>query len=134
MTSGATTGERGQRITQQTNSHLETCRPCRELDELWNQLIGAPETNTDRPAPEPNWKEAPEPGTAAGPSGRGWKGRPLPPENTCPECGKWKKPQYDTCFACSGMTLCNECGVNYHSQEYEVCYQCSQDMWDDEDW
>ena len=108
------------------NPHLESCRTCRELDELWNQLFGEKAPAPRIPVQEPEWKRAPAHGTAARPPGVNKRGRALAPQNTCPGCGHWKNAKYETCFGCSGMTLCASCGVNYHSEEYDECYQCHQ--------
>lgn len=121
------------------NAHLEACPPCRELDRLWDQLFGDPSPEKPQAA-EPEWKTAAEQsrggrtGVAGRPGGRAGWGRPLAPENTCPECGKWKNAKYATCFGCSGMVLCEECGERYHSEEYDVCYECAGSPGGWEEW
>ena len=100
------------------------------MDELWEKIFGeekeAPgfQPRTD---PESEWKKPEQPinvmGNPSPPARRGRHGPP-PPENSCPGCGGWKKAQYPTCFKCSGLVLCEECGENHHSEEYETCYEC----------
>ena len=107
--------------------HLETCQPCRELEELWQDIFG---TSEEEPArdPTPDWKEPETTGPMLGePAGRRPRGRggAPPPENTCPECGKWKQARYDTCFDCSGMVRCGTCRERYHREEYDECYHCA---------
>jgi hypothetical protein len=50
------------------------------------------------------------------------------PENTCPDCGQWKKEEYDQCYNCSHAIAEDEgrvcvCG-NRKQPEYDVCYEC----------
>ncbi len=50
------------------------------------------------------------------------------PENTCAECGQWKKEEYEKCYNCkqaedddAGFTCA--CG-EWKRPEYDVCYEC----------
>lgn len=52
------------------------------------------------------------------------------PENTCPDCGEWKKEQYELCYECSRNQADNqgricECG-NFKNPEYDTCFECHQ--------
>ena len=108
----------------ETAEHLAACRTCRELDELCQELFGQPEAMPPPQGKIENWKK-PEEEPATGEGSKGKKSpRPLPPANTCPGCRGWKQEKYDTCFKCSGMVLCESCGENYHSEEYDECYTC----------
>ena len=50
-------------------------------------------------------------------------------ENTCPECGEFKREDYELCYTChqyileESGNLC-DCG-NYKSEEYKTCYECN---------
>ncbi len=42
-------------------------------------------------------------------------------------CGRNKKPEYDTCFACSPIDLCPFCKTRYYNAEtHSACKQCNQ--------
>ena len=114
-----------------SRDQLEVCAACRELDQLWNELLGddpLPSGSRDSPTADPSgWKEARGIGPILGEratSGKGSRKGPPPPNNCCPDCGRWKKAEYETCFACSGMVLCEDCGENYHHEEYDCCWEC----------
>ena len=47
--------------------------------------------------------------------------------STC-TCGKPKKPQYPTCYACSEVDKC-ECG-KYKKKAYPTCYECRKVAYD----
>lgn len=117
--------------TDEMAEHLAVCRTCRELDDLYQELFGQPEASPLPQGSMENWKTAEEERTT-GEKSKGKKGpRALPQANTCPACGGWKKAQYPTCFKCSGMMLCESCGENYHSEEYDECYDCHvEDEWE----
>lgn len=97
-------------------------------DRLFHQMFGA-EPTIDAPPRlteeerMANWKPAPPPKTG----GKGQKtpaalpGEPHP--NFC-DCGKWKSHKYDTCMECAGIVLCESCEQNYHSDQYQTCYDC----------
>ena len=116
-------------MTTSQDEHLKTCKTCRKLDELWERIFGEKEAHPFQPRtdPELEWKKPEQPINVMGkppPPARRGRGGPPPPANTCPGCGGWKKAQYPTCFKCSGLVLCEECEENYHSEEYETCYEC----------
>ena len=134
------------------HSHLDACAACRELDALWNELLG-PTTPRGEPdeavtvstedlaagvgAEAAGAQEAAGNGTLLGKRAdtpRQGRGGELPEANRCRECGRWKRPQYETCFDCSGMALCSNCGQNYHDSQYEVCYSCGQSRWEEGEW
>lgn len=52
-------------------------------------------------------------------------------ENTCPECGEFKREEYEFCYNCKmrkaaeNDELC-ECG-NFKNPNYPQCFQCSQE-------
>lgn len=51
-------------------------------------------------------------------------------DNNCPECGEWKKEEYDLCFSCNvadkeqNGEIC-DCG-NFKKPNFEKCYACWQ--------
>lgn len=53
------------------------------------------------------------------------------PECTCPDCGEFKKEEYEYCYQCSRSRaesegrLC-DCGA-FKKPEYDQCYSCSND-------
>ena len=152
MTTGKTTGKPNGNPPVPEHSHLDDCAACREVDELWNELAGkevqpggqdGPRTisNADlaagMKAGAAGAQEAAGSGTLLGKRTeitRKGSGGELPEANRCTQCGKWKRPQYETCFDCSGLVLCGNCGENYHDAQYEVCYNCGRSRWEDDDW
>ena len=114
-----------------SGNHLDVCATCRELHALWVRMFGddpLPHESADLPTADPSeWKEARGVGPVLGGREKTTKtGRrgPPSPDHTCPDCGRWKKPEYETCFACSGMVLCESCEENYHHEDYNRCYEC----------
>ena len=95
-----------------TADHLVVCAPCRDqVAEFIRLFAHAAEY---QPPSVVAWKAAHV------------KGKGPNPASACPGCGGRKKPEYDTCFACSGMELCDSCGENYYqSGQYTECYACA---------
>ena len=57
-----------------------------------------------------------QPGPAGGPRGGA----------VC-RCGRRKKPEYDTCFACSPVELCPVCQTRYYNaRSFSACTVCSR--------
>ena len=51
------------------------------------------------------------------------------PENTCPDCGEYKKEEYELCYQCNRDAMAADgkicdCG-QFKQPEYEECYECS---------
>ena len=43
------------------------------------------------------------------------------------QCGRTKKPEYDTCFACSPIDLCPVCKTRYYNTKtHSSCRRCSE--------
>ena len=110
-------------------SHLEVCPACRELDRLWEELTEKQATQAGPPRQaDPQQQDTQGSGTMLGKraTARGRQRGELPEANRCPGCGGWKRPQYETCFRCSGQILCAVCGQKYHDDQYDRCYECNQ--------
>lgn len=58
-------------------------------------------------------------------------GNSLNEENICPDCGDYKKEEYELCFVCNQNDLKKsgnicECG-SYKKEDYDTCFDCYQE-------
>ena len=73
----------------------------------------------DQPAQEEPWPEH-EPAFKS-------DGRPSKTSSkTCAKCDKPITGNFDTCFDCSGMTKCPDCGTKWVKPPFKTCYECNQ--------
>lgn len=53
-------------------------------------------------------------------------------DDICPDCGEWKREEYERCYTCNmkeaGKELCPQCNDKYYDpKKWKLCYTCHQD-------